>query len=32
MLVGITPHRVNTITFALGIGLSGVAGVATATT
>jgi branched-chain amino acid transport system permease protein len=32
MLVGITPHQVNTITFALGIGLSGVAGVATATT
>lgn len=32
MLVGITPHRVNTITFALGIGLASVAGVATATT
>ncbi len=31
-LVGITPHQVNTITFALGIGLAGVAGVATATT
>jgi len=32
MLVGITPHWVNSITFALGIGLAGVAGVATATT
>jgi branched-chain amino acid transport system permease protein len=32
MLVGITPHMVNTITFALGIGLAGLAGVATATT
>ena len=31
MLVGITPHMVNTITFALGIGLAGLAGVATAT-
>jgi branched-chain amino acid transport system permease protein len=31
-LVGITPHQVNTITFALGIGLAGMAGVATATT
>lgn len=30
-LVGITPHMVNTITFALGIGLAGLAGVATAT-
>lgn len=32
MLVGIAPYQVNTITFALGIGLAGVAGVATATT
>jgi branched-chain amino acid transport system permease protein len=32
MLVGITPYIVNTVTFALGIGLAGVAGVATATT
>lgn len=32
MLVGITPHQVNTITFALGMGLAGLAGVATATT
>jgi len=31
MLVGITPHRVNSITFGLGIGLAGLAGVATAT-
>ncbi|PKN25280.1 MAG: hypothetical protein CVU64_20280 [Deltaproteobacteria bacterium HGW-Deltaproteobacteria-21] len=31
MLVGITPHMVNTITFALGIGLAGLAGAATAT-
>jgi branched-chain amino acid transport system permease protein len=31
MLVGITPHQVNTISFALGVGLAGVAGVATAT-
>jgi branched-chain amino acid transport system permease protein len=31
-LVGIIPHQVNTITFTLGIGLAGVAGVATATT
>jgi branched-chain amino acid transport system permease protein len=31
MLVGITPHWVNTITFGLGIGLAGLAGVATAT-
>lgn len=31
MLVGITPHMVNTLTFALGIGLAGLAGVATAT-
>ena len=30
-LVGINPHRVNTITFGLGIGLAGLAGVATAT-
>jgi branched-chain amino acid transport system permease protein len=32
MLVGITPHQVNTVTFALGMGLAGLAGVATATT
>jgi branched-chain amino acid transport system permease protein len=32
MMVGITPHTVNTITFALGMGLAGLAGVATATT
>lgn len=31
MLVGITPHMVNTLTFALGIGLAGLAGVAMAT-
>jgi branched-chain amino acid transport system permease protein len=31
MLVGITPHMVNTLTFALGIGLAGLAGVVTAT-
>lgn len=31
-LVGITPHIVNTITFALGMGLAGLAGVAIATT
>jgi branched-chain amino acid transport system permease protein len=31
MLVGITPHKVNSITFAVGIGLAGLAGVATAT-
>ena len=31
-LVGIIPHQVNTITFTFGIGLAGVAGVATATT
>jgi branched-chain amino acid transport system permease protein len=31
-LVGITPHWVNSITFAIGIGLAGLAGVATATT
>jgi len=31
-LVGITPHRVNTVTFGIGIGLAGLAGVATATT
>ena len=31
-LVGITPHKVNTITFAMGIGLAGLAGIATATT
>jgi branched-chain amino acid transport system permease protein len=29
-LMGITPHRVNSITFAFGIGLAGVAGIATA--
>ncbi len=32
MLVGITPHKVNTITFGLGMGLAGLAGVAIATT
>lgn len=32
MLVGITPYQVNTIAFAIGIGLAGLAGVATATT
>lgn len=31
-LVGISPHRANGITFALGIGLAGIAGVSTATT
>ncbi len=31
-LVGITPHLVNTLTFTIGIGLAGMAGVATATT
>lgn len=31
-LVGITPNTVNTISFSLGIGLAGLAGVATATT
>jgi branched-chain amino acid transport system permease protein len=31
-LVGISPHAVNGITFAIGIGLAAVAGVATATT
>jgi branched-chain amino acid transport system permease protein len=31
-LVGITPHKVNSLTFALGIGLAGLAGIATATT
>ncbi len=31
-LVGISPHRVNTVTFALGIGLSGIAGIALSTT
>ena len=30
-LMGITPHRVNSITFAIGIGLAGLAGIATAT-
>ena len=32
MLVGITPHLVNTLAFALGMGLAGLAGVAVATT
>jgi branched-chain amino acid transport system permease protein len=32
MLMGITPHLVNTITFSMGMGLAGLAGVATATT
>jgi branched-chain amino acid transport system permease protein len=31
-LVGISPHRVNSIAFAIGIGLSGIAGVALAAT
>ncbi|MFH1490951.1 MAG: branched-chain amino acid ABC transporter permease [Pseudomonadota bacterium] len=31
-LVGISPHRANGITFSIGIGLAGIAGVATATT
>ncbi|MFH0787858.1 MAG: branched-chain amino acid ABC transporter permease [Pseudomonadota bacterium] len=31
MLVGITPHWVNSIAFALGLGLAGLAGIATAT-
>jgi branched-chain amino acid transport system permease protein len=31
-LVGISPHWVNTITFAIGIGLSGIAGIAISTT
>jgi branched-chain amino acid transport system permease protein len=31
MLVGITPHRVNSVAFAIGMGLAGLAGVATAT-
>jgi ABC-type branched-subunit amino acid transport system permease subunit len=31
-LVGITPHWVNGVAFAVGIGLAGVAGIATATT
>jgi branched-chain amino acid transport system permease protein len=31
-MIGITPHLVNTISFAIGIGLAGIAGVATATT
>ena len=31
-LVGISPHRVNTVAFALGIGLSGIAGIALSTT
>ena len=31
-LMGITPHRVNGVAFAIGIGLSGIAGIALATT
>jgi branched-chain amino acid transport system permease protein len=31
MLVGITPHWVNSIAFAIGLGLAGLAGIATAT-
>jgi branched-chain amino acid transport system permease protein len=31
VLVGITPHWVNSVTFAIGIGLAGLAGVATST-
>lgn len=31
MLVGITPHRVNSAAFAIGMGLAGLAGIATAT-
>jgi len=31
-LVGISPHRVNTVAFALGIGLTGIAGIALSTT
>lgn len=31
-LVGISPHRVNSVAFAIGIGLSGIAGVALAAT
>jgi branched-chain amino acid transport system permease protein len=31
MLVGITPHRVNSVAFSIGIGLAGLAGVAIAT-
>jgi len=31
-LVGISPHRVNSVAFAIGIGLSGIAGVALSTT
>ncbi len=31
-LVGITPHKVNAVTFGIGIGLAGLAGIATATT
>jgi branched-chain amino acid transport system permease protein len=31
MLVGITPHRANGVAFAVGMGLAGLAGVATAT-
>jgi branched-chain amino acid transport system permease protein len=31
-LVGISPHWVNSITFAIGIGLSGIAGIAVSTT
>jgi branched-chain amino acid transport system permease protein len=32
MVVGITPHKVNTLTFAMGIGLASLAGIASATT
>jgi branched-subunit amino acid ABC-type transport system permease component len=32
LMAGITPHKVNTIAFAIGIGLAGLAGIATATT
>jgi branched-chain amino acid transport system permease protein len=31
MLVGITPHRANGVAFAIGMGLAGLAGIATAT-
>jgi branched-chain amino acid transport system permease protein len=31
-LMGITPHRVNAVAFAIGIGLSAIAGIALATT
>ena len=32
VLLGIAPNRVNTVAFAVGIGLAGIAGIATATT